>query len=152
MGTRSSIAVKHGTRVKGIYCHWDGYLDHNGRILLGHYDSTKANNLVAFGNLSGLQAEIGEQHAFSKFDTPGIESRVHNEDWCTFYGRDRGESGQEFQSFASEDEWMDYFEGSGCEYFYLMDSGVWYVSENGRDLVPLHEAVEQHDLATYSGA
>ena len=144
MGTRSSIAVKHGTRVKGIYCHWDGYLDHNGRILLGHYDSTKANNLVAFGNISSLREEIGEKHSFDFRPEEGsVESTC-----TTFYDRDRGESDQEFHSFASEDEWIDYFDGSGCEYFYLMDSGVWYVSENGRDLVPLHEALEQHDLET----
>jgi hypothetical protein len=47
MGTRSRIGVMHGDKVKSIYCHWDGYLEHNGAILQEHYDSAKANHLVA---------------------------------------------------------------------------------------------------------
>ena len=30
MGTRSSIAIKTEDGIKAIYCHWDGYVDHNG--------------------------------------------------------------------------------------------------------------------------
>jgi len=151
MGTRSSIAVKHVTRIKAVYCHWDGYLDHNGRILLAFYDSTKANNLVALGNISSLGADIGSKHSF---DQTTEERNYFNlgptsvSSETTFYGRDRGELNQEFRSFASEEEWISHMDGSGCEYFYLMDSGVWYVSEYGRDLVPLHEAIEESDLAT----
>jgi hypothetical protein len=142
MGTRSTIAVKHGERIKAVYCHWDGYVKGVGATLHEHYQaSPKANNLIALGNISSLQAEIGEQHAFSKFDTPGIEMRVHNEDWCTFYGRDRGEQEQEFKSFGSEAEWMDYYDGSGAEYYYIMDAGVWYVSAYRKAFKPLHEEV-----------
>ena len=46
MGTRSRIGVMHGDKLKSVYCHWDGYLEHNGRILQEHYDSAKANQLV----------------------------------------------------------------------------------------------------------
>ena len=46
MGTRSRIGVMHGDNCKSVYCHWDGYLDYTGRILLEHYDSSKANHLV----------------------------------------------------------------------------------------------------------
>jgi len=142
MGTRSTIAVKHGDRIKAVYCHWDGYLEHNGAILLEHYNSAKANNLVALGDLSSLRAEIGEKHAFSKFEKiTGIEHREHNEDWCTFYGRDRGETGTEFRSFGSEADWMDYYDGSGAEYYYIMDNGVWYVSEYRKPFKPLHEVL-----------
>ena len=144
MGTRSTIAVKHGNRIKAVYCHWDGYIDGVGATLYEHYQaSPKANNLIALGNISSLRAEIGEQHAFSKFDTPGIEMRVHNDDWCTFYGRDRGEEGQEFKSFGSEAEWMDYYDGSGAEYYYIMDAGVWYVSAYRKEFEPLHELLNK---------
>ena len=48
MGTRSRIGVMHGDKVKSIYCHWDGYLEHNGRILAESYDrdrkSTRLNS------------------------------------------------------------------------------------------------------------
>ncbi len=70
MGTRSRIAVMHGSVAKSVYCHWDGYLEHNGTILQEHYDSSKANHLVALGDLSSLRPELGEKHAFSQFELP----------------------------------------------------------------------------------
>lgn len=40
MGTRSSITVKMTDgSFKSVYCHFDGYLDHNGKMLAGHYNS-----------------------------------------------------------------------------------------------------------------
>lgn len=137
MGTRSSIAVKHGNIVKAVYCHWDGYLDHNGRILLSHYNSAKANNLVALGDLSSLREQIGEEHDFNeRYDETDPRSQ-----WTTFYGRDRKEENTEWRVYQSEKEWIDAMSDSGCEYFYLMDSGVWYVSE-GSQFIALHEAIE----------
>ena len=65
MGTRSRIGVMHGNICKSVYCHWDGYLEHNGVILQDYYNSARANNLVALGDLSSLKATIGEKHAFS---------------------------------------------------------------------------------------
>ena len=126
MGTRSRIGVMHGDKCKSVYCHWDGYLSHNGKILQEHYDSSKANHLVALGDLSSLQAEIGEKHAFSKQDVPGIETRVHNENWCTFYGRDRGEKDVDFQVSHNFDEFLELCDGTGAEYFYIMRDGTWY--------------------------
>jgi hypothetical protein len=80
MGTRSVIGVYHGGNAKAVYCHWDGYLDHNGRILLDHYDSPRANELVALGDLSSLRPEIGEQHPFSKYEIndkdPNIDALI----------------------------------------------------------------------------
>ena len=68
MGTRSSIGVMHGDKIKAVYCHWDGYLSHNGKILYEHYTSSKANQLVALGNLSSLgerlAPEEGQVHTF----------------------------------------------------------------------------------------
>jgi hypothetical protein len=143
MGTRSSIAVKHGTRIKAVYCHWDGYLEHNGRVLLENYTSTKANNLVALGDISSLREQIGEKHPFDTRYEEGTEEAT----WTTFYGRDRSEEGTEFRSFATEDEWVSYYEGSGAEYFYLMDNGVWYCS-TGNEFIPLHEAIAELDKET----
>ena len=47
MSTRSSIAVKTADGIKSIYCHWDGYVDHNGRILKEFYSTDeKVNQLM----------------------------------------------------------------------------------------------------------
>ena len=127
MGTRSRIAVMHGEVCKSVYCHWDGYLDFNGRILQEHYDSSKANQLVALGDLSSLRADIGEKHAFSKFEpATGIEHREHNEEWCTFYGRDRGEKDTEWKVAHTFEEFYDQVENACGEWYYVMQDGVWY--------------------------
>ena len=134
MGTRSRIGIMHGDKVKSVYCHWDGYLEHNGAILQGHYyDSAKVNNLVALGDLSSLRPELGEKHAFSKFDLASqIEQRLHEEatqDMCTFYGRDRGETGTEFQVAHTFEEFLEQAEGCFAEYYYIMKDGVWYCGD-----------------------
>ena len=153
MGTRSRIGVMHGEKLKSVYCHWDGYLSNNGRILQEHYDSAKANHLVALGNLSSLAENIGEKHPFSLFDLP-TELRNMTQDqfeaaygnMTTFYGRDRGESGVDFQVDQSYAEFLskDY----DYEYYYIMRDGVWYVgttyssdAELGNKLVPLAQAL-----------
>jgi hypothetical protein len=132
MGTRSRIGVMHGNNVKSIYCHWDGYLDFNGRILQEHYDSARANHLVALGDLSSLRANIGEKHAFSQFEVPDAEReafKAQTEDWCTFYGRDRGEKGTEWQVATTFDEFLDQCGKSGVEYYYIMKDGTWYCGD-----------------------
>jgi hypothetical protein len=133
MGTRSRIGVMHGDIVKSVYCHWDGYLSHNGAILQEHYDSVKANQLVALGDLSSLRPNIGEKHAFSSFDLPTQEERdAHDklvEDMCTFYGRDRGESGTEWKVAHTFDEFLDQVNGCYGEYYYIMKDGVWYCGD-----------------------
>jgi hypothetical protein len=132
MGTRSRIGVMHGDKVKSIYCHWDGYLEHNGAILQEHYDSSKANHLVALGDLSSLRANIGEKHAFSQFELPADEVEAFKaltEDMCTFYGRDRGEKGVEFKVAQTFAEFLDQCDNCGAEYYYIMKDGTWYCGD-----------------------
>ena len=151
MGTRSRIGVMHGNKVKSIYCHWDGYLSFNGRILQESYDSARANQLVALGDLSSLRAKIGEKHAFSKFELPTEEVEAFEtltENWCTFYGRDRGEKGTEFEVDHTFAEFLERVDGCGAEYYYIMENGQWYCgSMHERDpfyqrLVLLSQALE----------
>ena len=151
MGTRSRIGVMHGDVCKSVYCHWDGYLLHNGEILQKHYDSTKANNLVALGDLSSLRPEIGEAHAFSHFDTEMSQEDYNAlyRDMTTFYGRDRGETGTEFKTAHTFEEFLEQVDNCCGEYYYVMKDGVWYCGtlherETGmyRKLVSLKEALE----------
>jgi hypothetical protein len=60
MGTRSTIALEFadGT-VEQVYCHWDGYLSNNGKILVEHYmDPFKVKALLALGAFSSLDATV----------------------------------------------------------------------------------------------
>ena len=151
MGTRSRIGVMHGDNVKSVYCHWDGYLEHNGVILQEHYNSAKANELVSLGDLSALRPEIGDQHPFSQFEVDDMDRDDFirtTENMCTFYGRDRCETGTEFKTSSTFESFFDQVEGGGGEWYYIMKDGVWYVGstcENDtrfyKTLVSLKEAL-----------
>jgi hypothetical protein len=113
MGTRSTIAIQNadGT-VTGIYCHWDGYLSHNGRILAENYTTEAAvRELIALGDLSSLGETVG---AKTDFSNPA-------DGQCVAYGRDRGETGVEARVFNSH---ADLIENAGQEYDYLFVPGT----------------------------
>jgi len=135
MGTRSMIAIQnpHNKTVRAVYCHWDGYLEHNGAILARHYAaSPKANNLIALGDLSSLRKNIGIQHSFD-------DRTAEHEDSCTFYTRDRGETApfQVFKNLKDAEEhytWSDYYycfkyskssDYTVGEWFYKRNGGRW---------------------------
>lgn len=134
MSTRSCIAVQHGDTIKAVYCHNDGYIRYNGRMLQEHYTSERANYLVALGDMSSLRVKLeptkDSGHSFNKPET----------DVCVFYGRDRGETGVEFQTFDNVAEVMETYDV--CEYFYLMRDDQWLVSVGG-DFEPLSTALTQ---------
>jgi hypothetical protein len=150
MGTRSRIGVMHGDNCKSVYCHWDGYLDFNGKLLLEHYDSSKANHLVALGDLSCLRPNVfvpeGVDHSFDKPD----------EDICIFYGRDRGEKGTEWKTDSTFEAFLERADGCGAEFYYIMKDGEWFVGTTyssdarlGGKLVPLAEALADQVIDTY---
>ena len=126
MGTRSRVGVMHGTVCKSVYCHYDGYLEHTGQILLKHYDSVRANELVSRGDNSGVQETVEAMN---------------------FY-KDRGETDVDWQVAQTFEEFLDQVEKCFAEYYYVLRDGVWYAGcvyetegliKNG--LVPLDEAV-----------
>jgi hypothetical protein len=129
-------------------------LEHNGAILQEHYDSAKANYLVALGDLSSLRPEIGEAHAFSYHDLPKDEVeafKTTTENMCTFYGRDRGEEGIDFKVSQTFDEFLEQVDHCGGEYYYIMENGQWYCGSmdgefKGR-LVLLSQALENLKVA-----
>lgn len=124
MGTRSLIGIKSPRGIiEFIYCHWDGYPSHNGKILIENYNQTKkVYNLIGLGDISSLGEEIGEKQ---DFDSPS------NKSWCVSYIRDRGESEDVcgYQTVHSEDEFLR--QDFGSEYKYLFKDNKWYFS-NGR--------------------
>ena len=117
MGTRSTITAKTSDgKFKSIYCHWDGYLDNNGRILLNSYaDQQKIDALMALGDLSSLGASPEKPNGHS-FDKPV-------DGYCVAYGRDRGEQGTEARIGDTAAEAQKRAE----EYNYLWDGTSWTV-------------------------
>ena len=132
MGTRSRVGVMHGTVCKSVYCHYDGYLEHTGQILLKHWDSVRANELVTLGDNSGVQPTVEEMN---------------------FY-KDRGEEDVGYQVAHSFEEFLEQVDRCCGEYYYVMRDGVWYAGcmydTAGlikRGLVPLSEALEALKVA-----
>jgi hypothetical protein len=112
MATRSTIAIQNqdGT-VTGIYCHFDGYLEYNGRILHDHYTTEEiVRELISLGDLSSLGTEIGTKHDF--------DNAPRNE--CNAYGRDRGEKGV---AARTAHNWRQFLAECGREYDYLFVPG-----------------------------
>ena len=126
MATRSTIAKlgKDGI-IKAVYCHNDGYLEHNGKVLNEYYkDESKVDELLAHGDISSLNKNIGV-----KIDFMDYELRVKNEQ-CRFYHRDRGEDLM-FNEFESDIEYIEWAKDScNAEYIYMFAFGAWYVYDD----------------------
>ena len=129
MGTRSTIALElaDGT-VEQIYCHWDGYLSCNGKILFENYtDPLKVAELISLGAISSLEntVEATREHSYHF---------SRNEDLI-------------INRYSDID---DYFENSQTEeYDYILrlnaDNCDWYVRADGLTAgwVPLDRLLEQ---------
>lgn len=148
MGTRSTIALEFadGT-VQQVYCHWDGYLEHNGKILFENYSNPFIlRDLIDLGDLSSLRPTIGTKHAFSQFDLPKEEVEAFvklTEDMCTFYGRDRGENGTGAKKFKDFEDYKANHQYEEYEYILRNVNGVatWFVSKHDGPYVSLEESL-----------
>ena len=121
MATRSNIAMKTKEgKIVSVYCHWDGYVANNGRILLENYANIdKIEALVALGSISSLGEQIGEQQDFMDRDT-------QKDEWTLFYTRDRGEE-LSIQQYDDIPSWIAEME----EYAYLWNGQEWLVNDHG---------------------
>jgi len=131
MGTRSTIALEFaGGTVAQVYCHWDGYLSHNGKILLENYsDPFKLRELIDLGDLSSLKPEIGTKHPFYHFDND-LSSAQFTElygNMTTFYGRDHCQEGTEARYFKDFADYKANHQREEYEYI-LRTDGQWYVA------------------------
>ena len=122
MATRSVIAKIEAKGIGGaddtilaIYCHNDGYLSNNGKILDQHYrDEDKVNELLAEGDCSSLRDTIAN---------------------TTFYARDRGEDNKEAVTLKNETELLKHaFESCDAEVVYMFAYGTWYVYDNSNKI------------------
>jgi hypothetical protein len=144
MATRSAIGfVEYDGTVTGVYCHWDGYPEYNGKILYHHYNNTeKVLELIEHGDISSLRPEIGDKHPFSSF-SGDLSSEQHDKlygNMTTFYTRDRGEKCPA-KDFDSVTAFRSHY--SDCDFFYLYDGKEWSYVERGRPyLKPLSEYAE----------
>ena len=128
MATRSTIALEFadGT-VQQIYCHWDGYLEHNGKILFNHYvDPYKTRDLIDMGDISSLCNTTEETKQGAYHFWRGEELRV-----AKF---------NDFQDYLAHHQYEEY------EYI-LRKDGNWYVKCHSEPYVLLAQALIELQVA-----
>tara|TARA_R110002012_G_scaffold60756_1_gene159173 strand:+ start:61 stop:504 length:444 start_codon:yes stop_codon:yes gene_type:complete len=110
MSTRSEIAIENkDCSISSIYCHSDGYLEYNGKILNNHYNSYE------------LALSIIKENDCSSLGETIEDSRFYN----TWRAEDT-----KAKNFDSEYSFMFRFSNDiFAEYIYLFKNDRWYVSE-----------------------
>ena len=123
MATRSRIAIETQDGIISIYCHWDGHIETNGKILFENYDREKTEQLIALGNISSLDTTIETTIAYH---------RDHNEDLMQ-------------KLYLGVEDLYEYGFEVGEEYIYcLTKDNVWLVGKYGSNNVAvLKEALEE---------
>lgn len=106
MSTRSLIAVKKEDKsYDAIYCHFDGYPEGVGAMLLEDYNTRElVEKLISNGDMSSLGETVEK---------------------CVFYHRDRGED-LNIGKYKTKKELNRAYRDSLCEYLYIFKEGVWY--------------------------
>ena len=132
MGTRSRIGYELPDHsVVSVYCHWDGYVEHNGKILVEHYQNREdVQDLIDGGSMSCLRtnrtwdsAALRDKEGNIIEDDAGIWSYSHTREPQPLYHTERGEEldvdHTDFDQFVSG-------KMGGEEYAYLFDlNGNW---------------------------
>ena len=142
MSTRSYICMEVGdNRYKTIYCHFDGYLDYNGKMLTEYYnDRARVEKLLELGDLSILREKIDpapDRHH-------GFDFNEQQKDVSVFYGRDRGDEGAAARIMTMEE--LDDPE-NWTEYVYIFNrDGQWKYFESGQSWKGLRDVREDLGL------
>ena len=135
MGTRSRIGILYGDdnklKVRSIYCHWDGYPEYNGKMLIDYYNNNaRTEELINLGDISSLRKKISTSEKHS-FDEP-------QEDTTIAYHRDRGEEKRILE--MNFDDFKEYIKNSDIEYVYLRFRDEWLYAPVDYDYIT-HDSV-----------
>ena len=128
MGTRSRIGIELPDHtVVSVYCHWDGYVEHNGKILVQHYQNREdVKALIDGGSMSTLRTRgtwdhsspLRDENGEYISDAAGYLMYENDREPQPLYHSERGEDIEvchtSFDEFASGNM-------GGEEYAYLFD-------------------------------
>jgi hypothetical protein len=156
MGTRSRIGYELPDHsVVSVYCHWDGYVEGNGRILVEHYQDREAvKKLIDGGSMSSLRTRrngwdlpkpLKDENGNYISDAEGNMMYENDRDPQPLYFAERGEEldvqHTSFDEFCSD--------MCGEEYAYLYDlNGNWKAYQIGWGKEP----TERVDIPGYMTA
>ena len=125
MSTRSFIGkINKDDSITAIYCHFDGYPAHVGKILIDSYITEKqVDSLLAGGDMSTLDHTLNE---------------------CVFY-KDRGETGVDADTYSSFELFMRAGRDSWAEYFYLFNHDFWGCWDADGERVDLSQVIMREE-------
>lgn len=123
--------------VVSVYCHWDGYPEHNGKLLVQHYqDREDVQDLIDGGSMSTLRTRstwttgsaLRDENGEYITDSEGYMTYEGDRDPQPLYHSERGDGEDPFHT--SFDEFVS---GNSCEeYAYLYDlNGNWKAFKMG---------------------
>ena len=108
MGTPSMIGIlNEDGSVTATYCHYDGYLAHNGRVLVEHYNTPERARAVS---IAGYFSSLSEDFVES------LESAVHKNEKPVVY-----DSVKVYMKCG--------YNHAGAEYLYIFDGEAWFYAE-----------------------
>jgi hypothetical protein len=127
MGTRSRIGYELPDHsVVSVYCHWDGYVEGNGKTLVEHYQNREdVQELIDGGSMSSLRTRGTWDHSSALRDEDG--EYIHDAAGYLKYENDRepqplyhSERGEEVEVLHSSFD--QFISGDSMEeYAYLYD-------------------------------
>lgn len=123
MATRSFIGYCEDNKIVGVYCHYDGSISHNGKILCQYYnDINKIKELVKLGSLSCLEKNIypTEEHSFNK----------PQDNVTIAYHRDRGDNDISIHNFSSLEQLKNYIDNYYLDNVYIFYLNEWHYIQN----------------------
>ena len=123
MGTRSFITIKHKDNTySGVYCHWDGSVEHNGKILKEDYQArSKVVDLIDGGDMSSLKTNTTWESTFKE------DSYTNTREEQPLYYYERGDTDEDSvypKHFKNHQQMYKYAKNCGCEFIYTFDDTV----------------------------
>ena len=128
MSTRSVIGILQDEKsVNSVYCHFDGYPEHNGYFLKKYFDTTeKVQNLISNGDISSL---VSNQN-WQREKHPMINNKQVLK---TLYYMDRPEPWENIKP-QKHNSVLEFFQRDCCDefkYLFIPPEGNWNFLTNG---------------------
>ena len=112
MATRSFIGkLNKDDSITGIFCYWDGYPEHAGRILIDNYlTEQQVDQLLALGDLSSIAPTLAECESYSSRGEKGVEAKSY----------------KDLQAFheAGKSVWAEYYYVFNYDFWACWDSNM----------------------------
>ena len=129
MATRSFIGkLNKDDSITGIFCYWDGYPEHAGRILIDNYlTEQQVDQLLALGDLSSIDPALDKCESYSSRGEKGVEAKSY----------------KDFQAFyeAGKSVWAEYYYVFNYDFWACWDSNMKRYDLNTLDSEKDEEAV-----------